>query len=135
MAFKLTGVIGVDMTPETLTIALEGEDINFVIVPLTPAGERGCRDRAKVRADTDGLMVLGDMDKLQKEIAVEVLDSWTVQNEAGKVAKITKQTIGWLMDFSPEAAVAVRDVIHKSRAMYQERRRAVVGDGDNSEGN
>ena len=122
MAFVLTGITGVDMKPEKFSRELDGDEVSVQLQPMTPNMERAARDRAKVRADTDGLMVLGDMDKLLHELAVQVFDSWTIENDKGQTANISTQTILWLMDFSPEAATFVREAVTRSREIYRERR-------------
>jgi len=133
MAFKLTGVTNIDMTPIPFSRELAGEEVVLSLLPLTPAADRGCRDRAKVRADTDGFMIVSDMDKLTRELAVEIIDTWTVVNEHGKTAKISTTVLGWFMDYSPETMLFIRDAINHSRELYQERRDAL--DEEDSEGN
>ena len=133
MAFKLTGVTTVDMTTEPFSREIEGNVITIQLLPMTPQMQRAGRDRAKVRADTDGMMVLADMDKLQRELAVEAFSSWDIENEKGNIAKLNQTVLGWLADFSEEADTMIREALQRSRAMYKERRDALAE--DDAEGN
>ncbi|MHC5034285.1 MAG: hypothetical protein ACYTFZ_04555 [Planctomycetota bacterium] len=133
MAFKLSGATTIDMTPEDFSRTLDGEEVRVRLLPLTPHMDRAARDRAKVRADMDGMMVVSDVDKLQCELAVEIFDAWTIENDRGQTAKITTQVVGWLMDYSPEANVMVREAVARARELYTERRES-QGSGE-PEGN
>ena len=128
MAFKLSGVTSVDMTTEPFSREIEGDVITIQLLPMTPQMQRAGRDRAKVRADTDGMMGLADMDKRQAELAVEAFASWDIENEKGQTAKLNKTVLGWLADFSEEADAMIREALQRSRAMYKERRDALAED-------
>ena len=122
MAFQLSGVTTVSMKPEALTRELDGEDVVIQLLPLTAPMNRAAMERAKVRADQSGLMVMTDMARFQRELAVEVFDSWTIENGNGQTAKITSQVVEWLMDYSDDAVEMVKDAIVRAKDLYEERR-------------
>lgn len=132
MAFRLSpGSGNIDMTPASMSREIQGEDVVVSYRPCSPEMEEVAQDRQMVRADIQhGMIPLGDMRDFQRELAVEVMEAWTVLMEDGTPAKITTKTITYFEQADPAARVMVRDVVVDAKKLFRDRNKAVQGEDE-----
>ena len=133
MAFKLTGIVGIDLDPEEFSRELRGETFTIQLLPLIPSMEVTANDRSSVMANSDGSFELQGVRRLQLALFREVCGSWDLEDRKGKPVRVSQKTIEALALEGKECAEFIKDAVDRARILFSERR--ADRDEESNEGN